>query len=385
MQSLSRILKCNASLYFATMKTPSAKTYLVGGAVRDQLLNYPYSDRDWVVVGATPQLLLDQGYQQVGKDFPVFLHPQTKEEYALARKERKQGSGYHGFICDFGPEISLEEDLSRRDLRINAMAKDDDGNIVDPFGGQQDIADRVLRHISPAFSEDPLRVIRVARYAARYAHLGFKVADETMALMQTMSAGGELQTIAAERLWVEFSRALSGRSPQVFLQVLVDCGALQSLCPQWPPALSNRVLQALSAAAEQALSVDIRFAISCAELTVDECRQLCESLRSSKAAQQLAQLYAQHIPLPTLTDADAILATLERFDYLRRPELLTDFTAGAALLISENTKPALNMLKQAATQARQIQAATLIDQGITGKALGEALRQARVEAIGRIL
>lgn len=367
------------------MKIPSAKTYLVGGAVRDQLLNYPYADRDWVVVGATPQLLIDQGYQQVGKDFPVFLHPDTKEEYALARKERKQGSGYHGFICDFSPDISLEEDLSRRDLRINAMAKDDEGNIIDPYGGRQDIENRVLRHISSAFGDDPLRVIRVARYAARYAHIGFKVADETMQLMQKMSVGGELQTITAERLWVEFSRALSSRSPEVFLQVLMDCGALQSLYPSWPPALGPHCLQALSTAAQQDLSVEIRFAISCAELTEKACRELCESLRSSKAAQQLALLYAQNIPVAALADPAPILTTLERFDYFRRPELLADFVTGAALLIPEDALPKLAVLRNAAEKARQIQAATLMSQGIKGKALGEALRQARLEAIANSL
>lgn len=167
------------------------KIYLVGGAVRDALLGLPIKDKDWVVVGATPQGMLDAGYQQVGRDFPVFLHPQTREEYALARTERKSGSGYTGFTCYAAPDVTLEADLQRRDLTINAMARDDNGEIIDPYNGRDDLENRLLRHVSPAFSEDPLRVLRVARFAARYAHLGFRIADETMTLMRDMNAAGE--------------------------------------------------------------------------------------------------------------------------------------------------------------------------------------------------
>ena len=205
------------------------KTYLVGGAVRDALLDYPVVEHDWVVVGARPEDLLSQGYTQVGKDFPVFLHPETKEEYALARTERKQGHGYTGFEVHYDPDVTLEDDLARRDLTINAMARDDDGSIVDPYGGQADLVARVLRHVSDAFVEDPLRVLRTARFAARFAHLGFTVAPETMALMTEIVSQGELAHLPAERLWVEMEKALGERNPEVFVAVLRDCGALAEI------------------------------------------------------------------------------------------------------------------------------------------------------------
>ncbi|GHD18708.1 multifunctional CCA protein [Halioglobus japonicus] len=207
-------------------------TYLVGGAVRDQLLNYPIIEQDWVVVGATPQQMLDLGYQQVGKDFPVFLHPQTKDEHALARTERKAGHGYHGFDVYCAPEVTLEEDLLRRDLTVNAMAQDDQGHIIDPYGGQQDLEARLLRHVSDAFVEDPLRVLRTARFAARFHHLGFTVAPETMALMADIVAAGELAHLSKERIWVELEKAMGERNPEVFIEVLRECGALQHLIPE---------------------------------------------------------------------------------------------------------------------------------------------------------
>lgn len=367
------------------MNTPVYEIYLVGGAVRDQLLHYPSADRDWVVVGARPQDLLAQGYQQVGKDFPVFLHPVTKEEYALARRERKQGSGYHGFICDFGPDVSLEDDLSRRDLRINAMAQDAQGNIIDPFGGQQDLAEGVLRHVSAAFSEDPLRVIRVARYAARYAHLDFRVADETLALMRQMSDSGELQSLAAERLWVELTRALGERHPAVFFKVLLDCGALAQLCPPWPAALTRDVLNAVDEAADRDLAVHIRFALSCSALSRQDCEKVCAALRASKAAQQLAILLANHIPLPSLATAEEHLALLEHLDYLRRPTLLADFCAAAELLLTQTEQQKLPSLKTAAEAARTVTAEPLLAQGLQGQALGKALRQRRLEALASAL
>ena len=208
------------------------KVYLVGGAVRDELLDYPFHEKDWVVVGATPAQLLDEGYNQVGKDFPVFLHPETKEEYALARTERKQGHGYTGFAVDCDPGVTLEQDLERRDLTINAIARDTDGTIIDPYGGQRDIEARVLRHVSDAFTEDPLRVLRTARFAARYHHLGFTVAAETVELMTNIVNQGELAHLPAERIWVEMAKALGERNPQVFVTVLRDCGALAALIPE---------------------------------------------------------------------------------------------------------------------------------------------------------
>lgn len=194
------------------------KIYLVGGAVRDALLGLPVKDKDWVVVGATPQEMLDAGYQQVGRDFPVFLHPQTHEEYALARTERKSGSGYTGFTCYAAPDVTTEADLQRRDLTINALARDDDGQIIDPYHGRRDLEARLLRHVSPAFGEDPLRVLRVARFAARYAHLSFRIADETLALMREMTAAGELEHLTPERVWKETENALTTRNPQVYFR-----------------------------------------------------------------------------------------------------------------------------------------------------------------------
>lgn len=208
------------------------KTYLVGGAVRDQLLGLKVKDRDWLVVGAAPETLLAQGFQQVGADFPVFLHPKTKEEYALARTERKNGLGYNGFICDFSPDVSLEQDLLRRDLTINAIAQDEKGEIFDPYSGVQDLENRILRHVSPAFREDPLRVLRVARFAARFHTFGFKIAPETMQLMQAMANSGELENLTAERVWLETQKAFATDNPHIYFEVLRNVGALSVLFPE---------------------------------------------------------------------------------------------------------------------------------------------------------
>lgn len=208
------------------------KTYLVGGAVRDEILGYPYIEKDWVVVGATVDEMLAKGYQQVGKDFPVFLHPETKEEHALARTERKTAPGYKGFAVHATPDVTLEDDLMRRDLTINAIAKDENDHLIDPFGGLKDIEHKILRHVSPAFAEDPVRILRVARFAARYLHLGFVVADETMQLMKDMVADGEVDALVPERVWQEMNKALGERSPSRFIEALRDCGALRVILPE---------------------------------------------------------------------------------------------------------------------------------------------------------
>jgi tRNA nucleotidyltransferase (CCA-adding enzyme) len=237
--------------------------YLVGGAVRDRLLGRPHLERDFVVVGATPDALLALGYRPVGKDFPVFLHPDTGEQYALARTERKTGPGYYGFATRFSPDVTLEQDLARRDLTINAMAQSAAGEIIDPHGGQRDLAARVLRHVAPAFVEDPLRVLRVARFAARFAPLGFSVAPETVALMRSIVASGELAALVAERVWVETERALGEERPVAYFEVLRDCGALAAVFPEvdalygvpqpekWHPEIDTGVhtLQVLDVAA----------------------------------------------------------------------------------------------------------------------------------------
>jgi len=208
------------------------KTFLVGGAVRDTLLNYPVKEKDWVVIGETPESMIKQGFQPVGKDFPVFLHPKTHDEYALARTERKSAPGYKGFIVHASPEITLEQDLIRRDLTINAIAMDSHGKIYDPYDGEKDLKKRLFRHVSPAFSEDPVRILRVARFAARYSHLGFSVAKETLLLMRQMVNNGETDHLVAERVWAELIKALSEQTPSAFFYTLKQCGALQSIFPE---------------------------------------------------------------------------------------------------------------------------------------------------------
>ena len=208
------------------------KTYLVGGAVRDELLGYPFKEKDWVVVGASVDQMISAGFQQVGKDFPVFLHPDTKEEHALARTERKTAAGYKGFDVHASPDVTLEEDLVRRDLTINAIAKDDEGQLIDPYHGIDDINNKILRHVSAAFSEDPVRILRIARFMARYAHLGFSIAGETLALMKTMVSNGEVDSLVPERVWQEMQKALAEKSPAAFISTLRDCGALSRIMPE---------------------------------------------------------------------------------------------------------------------------------------------------------
>ena len=251
------------------------RVYLVGGAVRDRLLGRPVHERDWVVVGATPEELMSLGYQPVGREFPVFLHPVTHEEYALARQERKVGPGYRGFTTQFAPTVTLEEDLKRRDLTINAMAETEDGALVDPYGGQADLAARMLRHVSEAFVEDPVRILRVARFAARYASLGFHVAPQTLELMRRITADGEARTLVPERVWQETERALGEARPEVFFQTLRACGALAVIFPEldalfgvpqpprWHPEIDTgvHVMLALRYAADRGFSNSVRFAV----------------------------------------------------------------------------------------------------------------------------
>ena len=250
------------------------QTYLVGGAVRDALLGLKVVDKDWMVVGATPEQMLAQGYEQVGSDFPVFLHPKTKQEYALARTERKSGKGYTGFICYSAPDVTLEQDLMRRDLTINAIAQAGDGRLIDPYNGQYDLDCKILRHVSPAFVEDPLRVLRVARFSARFAHLGFTIAPETISLMQEMVVAGELEALTPERVWKEWEKSLSTKNPEVFLTVLRQCGALAVVMPeidalfgipqpaQWHPEIDCGIhtLMVAKQAAELSSDKVIRFA-----------------------------------------------------------------------------------------------------------------------------
>ncbi len=359
--------------------------YLVGGAVRDKLLNYPHHERDWVVVGATADEMLARGFKQVGKDFPVFLHPDSGEEYALARTERKSGAGYYGFECNASPEVTLEEDLLRRDLTINAMAEDDDGTIIDPYGGRDDLARSCLRHVSPAFAEDPLRVLRVARFAARYAHLGFQVAPETLALMREMSAGGELSALAAERIWVEVDKALGERTPAQFVRVLLDCGALAALYPAWAARIDDSLLAALQLAVEHGVASAGRFALLCSRLAAQDCRAFCTALKAPNSHCALALQVCTHSPLAPAASlsAEAVLQLLEALDCLRRPQQLQQFIEVERALYPR--QDALALLQTAADTIRRIRPDALLLAGHKGAALGQALRAQRLAAIEELL
>lgn len=391
------------------------KTYLVGGAVRDSLLEYPVSERDWVVVGATPAEMLEQGYTQVGKDFPVFLHPQTKDEYALARTERKQGHGYTGFAVHCDPAVTLEEDLRRRDLTVNAMARDADGTIIDPYGGQRDLAQRVLRHVSAAFVEDPLRVLRTARFAARYAHLGFTVAAETIALMAEIVAQGELEHLPPERIWVELERALGERNPEVFIGVLRDCGALRALLPELEalfgvpqspehhPEIDSglHTLLVLQQAARLSPATDVRFAallhdlgkgltpetewprhIAHEQRGLALVRRVCERLRAPNQHRDLAlQVCEFHLLVHRARElrGKTLLKLFRATGALRQPErfqaflLACEADARGRTGLEDRPYPQAEYLRRALGQAQAVTAAPFVAEGISGKALGDAI------------
>lgn len=361
------------------------KCYLVGGAVRDKQLDYPHHERDWVVVGGTPEEMEALGYKRVGRDFPVFIHPRSGEEYALARTERKTGAGYHGFECNSSPDITLEEDLRRRDLTINAMAEDEDGLLIDPYGGLDDLRNGVLRHISPAFAEDPLRVLRVARFAARYAHLGFTVAPETLALMQRISAGGELQALAEERIWTELEKALGERSPQQFFRVMLDCGALPALFPDWSATIDDALLQALARAIDHGVATEGRFALMCSRLEPGTCSALCQQLRAPNSYSALALQVCTHSPLAAVEDLDAeyVLQLLEALDCLRRPQHLQQFLEVEEALFPH--QQALPVIRHAADAVRHIRPDELILEGYHGAELGQALRRKRLQTVEELL
>ncbi len=342
--------------YYDTMQV-----YLVGGAVRDAQLGIPHKERDWCVVGSAPQELEALGYRRVGKDFPVFLHPETKEEYALARTERKTAPGYHGFEFDCSPGVTIEEDLQRRDLTINALAQDEDGQLIDPWGGLDDIENRVLRHVSDAFAEDPVRVLRVARFAARFHHLGFTIADETMSLMQRMVEGGEVEALVPDRVWKETELALSGRKPRVFIETLRTCGALRILYPevdalfgvpqpaQWHPEIDTglHVMMVLDQAEKISADLEVRFAALVHDLgkgttpasklpshpghELRGCqliRRMAERLPVPNACRDLGLLVSEfhtHVHRAVELRPKTILKVLERTDAFRRPERFEQF------------------------------------------------------------
>lgn len=398
------------------------QVYLVGGAVRDQLLGRTVTERDYVVIGATPEHMLAQGYLPVGKDFPVFLHPITRDEYALARTERKSGVGYSGFTFYTSPDLSLEDDLIRRDLTINAMAQSDDGTIIDPYHGLQDIERRVLRHISPAFIEDPLRVLRVARFAARYSALGFSIAPETLELMQQLVQQGELNHLIPERIWKETQSALNEDHAEVYFEVLRSCGALKVIMPEvdalfgvpqrpeYHPEIDCGIhtLMSLQRACEANYHDRVRFAVLVHDLGkaltpedmlprhiqhevrgIEPVKALCKRLKTPAQHQQLAELVCkEHLLCHQVIElrAGTVWRLLQRLDVLRKPDRVEEFIQACEcdsrgrLGLENRPYPQGNFLREAMNRVREIRAADL-DPSIQGVEIGEALVAARIEAI----
>jgi tRNA nucleotidyltransferase (CCA-adding enzyme) len=398
------------------------RVYLVGGAVRDHLLGHPYHEKDYVVVGATPEQLLAQGYQPVGKDFPVFIHPQTKEEYALARTERKSGQGYHGFEFHTDVSVTLEEDLIRRDLTINAMAMDEDGKIYDPYQGQQDLENRILRHVSHAFVEDPLRVLRIARFAARYQSYGFTIAPETLAMMRQLAESGELQALTPERVWKETSRALMENHADVYFEVLRACGALKVLFPEidalygipqrpeYHPEIDCGIhtMMSLQQACRANYSLDVRFAVLVHDLgkaltPTDELprhimheergikpvTEVCDRLKVPTHTKQLAlSVCKEHLKChQALTLKPGTLwRLLQRLDVLRRPERVEAYVQACEcdsrgrLGLENRNYPQAQYVLDAMQVVRGIRAQDL-PADISGPDIGEMLIQRRIQAL----
>ncbi|AWL29414.1 multifunctional CCA addition/repair protein [Acinetobacter defluvii] len=401
------------------------QVYLVGGAVRDHLLGHPYHEKDYVVVGATPEQLLAQGYQPVGKDFPVFLHPETKDEYALARTERKSGQGYHGFEFYTDPAVTLEEDLIRRDLTINAIAMDAEGQVFDPYHGQDDLNNKILRHVSIAFAEDPLRVLRVARFAARYAQYGFTIADETIALMRQLAESGELEALTPERVWKETSRALLESHADVYFEVLRECGALKVLFPEidalfgvpqrpeYHPEIDCGIhtLLSLQQACKANYSLDVRFAVLVHDLGkaltpkeelprhiqheergIEPVTAICDRLKVPTQTKQLALVVCkEHLKCHQAftLKAGTLWRLLQRLDVLRRPERVEAFLqacecdAKGRLGMQDRDYPQAEFLLKIMQRVRTIKASDLPPE-VKGADIGEMLIQKRIEAIAQL-
>ena len=405
------------------------KVYLVGGAVRDQLLGLPVKDRDWIVVGVVPATLLSLGYQQVGKDFPVFLNPKTKEEYALARTERKSSVGYTGFICDFSPTITLEQDLIRRDLTINAMAQSEDGEIIDPYGGKQDLENRILRHISPAFSEDPLRVLRVARFAARYHSLGFKIASETLSLMAELAQSEELQHLTAERVWLETEKGLNEKNPEIYFETLHKTGALKVLFPEIDalygvpnpvkhhPEVDSFIHTML--VLKQAVNLTennpilnksaVRFAAICHDLGkaltpqnilphhygheqagIKPTRTLCKRLKAPSYFQELAEMTCEfhtHIHKAFELRAETVITLFNRFDVWRKPQRFQEFlqvcladTRGRTGFENKDY-PQIDYINQLLQAANEVDVQQVIADGFEKQEIRNELTKRRILAV----
>lgn len=402
------------------------KTYLVGGAVRDKLLDRPVHERDWVVVGSTPEHMAAAGYRPVGRDFPVFLHPETHEEYALARTERKTAPGYHGFTFHAAEDVTLEQDLVRRDLTINALAQDDDGNIIDYHNGQQHLKERLLHHVSPAFREDPVRILRVARFAARYKSLGFRVADETQALMQAMVDSGEVDALVAERVWQELEKALGEESPAEFFKVLRACGALEILFPEidalfgvpQPPDFHPEIdcgvhtMMVLDQATLLTNDKHVRFAALTHDLgkattpkeqlpkhhgheerSAELVLGLCQRLKAPNAYRDIAERVARyHLNCHRALELrpGTLLKTLEALDAFRRPERLEQFVvaceadARGRTGFENRAYPQANFFRATGAAARSADIKPLVDSGLSGPAMASAVRECRIKAIKAI-
>lgn len=401
------------------------KIYLVGGAVRDQMLKYPVHERDWVVVGARPEQMLQQGYQQVGRDFPVFLHPKTREEYALARTERKTDHGYLGFAVDANETVTLEEDLIRRDLTINAMAMDEDGKLIDPYHGMKDLESRILRHVSEAFAEDPVRVLRVARFAARYHHLGFRLADETRSLMYRMVKQGELNYLVAERVWQEWQRSLEEKNPEAFITTLRACGALTVILPEidrlfgvpnpprYHPEIDSGIHTLMVLQAACALSPDpcMRFAALVhdlgkaltpmaawpshhghEELGVKPIENLCQRLKIPLEYRHLAILVSRlHLIIHRLEELrpETIVKVFEQADAFRRPHLFdkllkaceSDLQGRGRVIHYQQAKKWHQLLSACSS----VSVSDLVAEGRPGLAIKNELHRRRVTSVKDIL
>lgn len=398
-------------------------TFLVGGAVRDKLLNRAVKDNDYLVVGASVEEMLNLGFQQVGKDFPVFLHPQTKNEYALARTERKQGQGYTGFSCYFAPDVTIEEDLQRRDLTVNAMAMDNKGKIIDPYNGQKDLNDRILRHVSDAFIEDPLRVLRVARFAARYHSYGFTIAAETLDLMTQLSESNELTSLTAERVWQEMQRSLSEDNPEVFFQVLHQCQALKFLWPEldklwgipnpalWHPEICSGIhtMMVLQQSVKLSSNIAVRFAALCHDLgkgnTLNELwpshkghetsglplvEKICTQLKVPNHYRQLALKVCEHhlhCHKAFELKASTLLKIFNQLDVWRKPDEFDDFILACKsdflgrLGFENRPYPQESYLKEAMLASTKVDAKAFVAQGLKGIEIKEAMQGARLTAI----
>ncbi|WP_394752024.1 multifunctional CCA addition/repair protein [Crenothrix sp.] len=403
------------------------QTYLVGGAVRDKLLNVPVKERDWVVIGETPESMVKQGFRAVGKDFPVFLHPKTKEEYALARTERKIARGYKGFSVYTSPDISLEDDLIRRDLTINAMAMTPEGELIDPYNGQHDLEKRIFRHISPAFAEDPVRILRLARFAARYHTLGFTIADETLALMQAMVSDGEVDHLVAERVWAELLKALNEASPAAFFYTLKACGALEKIFPeiarlfgvpqpaQHHPEIDTGVhtMMCLEQATMLSSKPEVRFAALVHDLgkgiTPPEIwphhyghekkglpvlESFCKRLRIPNSFKNLAMHVMEYhthchkaaeLKASTLTDVLTMLGAFKANNTLLDFVLACEADAKGRTNFENRPYPQANLYINAAKAAANIDMSTINNSGLQGAQIGEAIRKLRIAAVASYL